>query len=114
MASPSPRPGGKIPSPPEVSPPLASMVDRIIPVLQPEGYSAFQELVPGLPSSHDVWNAQHVDALRDAIREGDQLIEVIVFPDAFAEFLRSQGSEGSLTVLQTYAVEKAIAASGGT
>jgi hypothetical protein len=87
------------------------MADRIIPVLQPEEYSAFQKLVPGLPSSHDLWSAQHVDALQATMREGDQLIEVIVFVDAFAEFLRSQGSEGSLTTLEAYAVEKAIAAS---
>lgn len=87
------------------------MADRIISALQPEDYAAFQKLVPGLPSSHDVWNAEHVDALRDTLREGDQLIEVIVFVDAFAEFLRSRGSEGSLTTLEAYAVEKAIAAS---
>jgi hypothetical protein len=63
-----------------------------------------------LPSSHDLWNAEHIEALQDAMREGDQLIEVVVYPDAFAEFLRSQGSEGSLITLEAYAVEKAIAA----
>jgi hypothetical protein len=87
------------------------MADRIIPALQPEDYPALQKLVPGLPSSHDAWNAQHVDALQATMREGDQLTEVIVFVDAFAEFLRSRGSEGSLTTLEAYAVEKAIAAS---
>jgi hypothetical protein len=88
------------------------MADRIIPVLQPEDYSAFQKLVPELPSSHDVWNAAHIAALQDTMREGDQLIEVVVYPDAFAEFLRSHRSEGSLTTLEAYALEKAIAASG--
>jgi hypothetical protein len=87
------------------------MADRVIPVLQPEDYSAFQKLVPGLPSPHDLWSAQHVDALQATMREGDKLVEVIVFVDAFAEFLRSRRLEGSLTTLEAYAVEKAIAAS---
>jgi hypothetical protein len=86
------------------------MVDRMFPVIQPEDYPAFQKLVPGLPSTHDVWNARHVDALQEAMRQGGRLIDVVVYPDAFAEFLRAQGSEGSLTTLHAFAVEKARAA----
>jgi hypothetical protein len=79
------------------------MADRIFPVLQPEDYPAFQKLVPGLPTAHDIWNARHVQELRDAMRQGDRLIEVVVYPGAFAEFLRAQGSDGSLTTLQIFA-----------
>jgi hypothetical protein len=43
------------------------------------------------------------------MRLGDRLIEVVVYPRAFAEFLRAQGSEGSLTTLQIFAVDKAAA-----
>jgi hypothetical protein len=84
------------------------MADRIFPVIQPEDYPAFQSLVPGLPSTHDVWNARHVDALQEAMRLGEQLIEVVVYPDAFVEFLRAQGSDANLTTLQAFAVEKAL------
>ena len=84
------------------------MADRIFPVLQPEGYPAFQKLVPGLPTAHDFWNARHVEVLRDAMRQGDRPVEVVVSPDAFAEFLRARGSEGSLTTLEAFAVEKAV------
>jgi hypothetical protein len=79
-----------------------------LPVIQPEHYPAFQKLVPGLPSTHGVWNARQVEELRDAMRQGERPIEVVVFPDAFAEFLRAQGSDGSLTTLQAFAVEKAL------
>jgi hypothetical protein len=84
------------------------MADRIFPVIQPEHYPTFQKLVVGLPSTHDVWNARQVEELRDAMRQGDRPIEVVVFPDAFAEFLRAQASDGSLTALQAFAVEKAL------
>jgi hypothetical protein len=83
------------------------MVDRVFPVIQPEDYSAFQKLVPGLPSVFDMWNAKHVEDLQDAMRRGERLIEVVVYPDAFAEFLRAHGSSGSPTTLEAFAVEKA-------
>jgi hypothetical protein len=86
------------------------MADRIFAVIQPEDYPAFQKLVPGLPSTHDVWSTRHVDALKEAMRRGELLIEVVVYPDAFAEFLRVKGSDGSLTTLQAFAVEKATVA----
>jgi hypothetical protein len=86
------------------------MADRVIAVLQPEGYFAFRQLIAGLPSMFDVWTAKHVEELQDAMRLGNQLLEVVVYPDAFAELLRAQGSGGSLTTLQTFAAEKAATA----
>jgi hypothetical protein len=83
------------------------MADRIFPVLQPEDYPAFQKLVPGLPFTFDMWSAKHVEELRSTTRQGDRPVEVVVFPEAFAEFLRAQGSDGSLTALEAFAVEKA-------
>ena len=83
------------------------MADRAIPVIQPEDYPAFQKLVAGLPSTHDVWNARQVEELRDAIRQGERPAEVVVFADAFAEFLRAEGLEGSLTSLEAFAAVKA-------
>jgi hypothetical protein len=86
------------------------MADRVIPVIPPEHYAAFQKLVAGLPATYDVWIGKHVEELQDAMRQGEQLLEVVVYPDAFGEFLRAQGSGGSPTTLQAFAVEKAAAA----
>jgi hypothetical protein len=84
------------------------MVDRVLPVILPEYYPAFQELAPSLPETYSLWNARHVDELRDAIHRDERLIEVVVFPDAFAEFLREHGWDGNLKTLEAFAVEKAV------
>jgi hypothetical protein len=55
-----------------------------------------------------VWSAKHVEELEDAMRQGERVIEVVVYPDAFVEFLRAGGSNGSLTTLEAFAVEKAL------
>ena len=86
------------------------MVDRVLPVIPPEHYPAFQTLVAGMPATYDVWNARHVEELQEAMRQGERLLEVVVYPDALAEFLRAKGSGGSLTTLQAFAAEKAAAA----
>ena len=83
------------------------MTDGVIPVIQREDYPAFQKLMVGLPSTHDVWNARQVEELREAMRQGERPTEVVVFPDAFAEYLRVQRLEGSVTTLEAFAVVKA-------
>jgi hypothetical protein len=86
------------------------MVDRVLPVIPPEHYPAFQKLIPGLPSTYELWNARHIEELRDAMRRGERRIEVVVYPDALAEFLRTQRSDGSLAILGAFAIEKATVA----
>jgi hypothetical protein len=50
------------------------MVDRVVPVIPPEHYPAFQGLAPGLPDTFSLWNARHLGEIRDAIRRGERLI----------------------------------------
>ena len=82
------------------------MADRIFAVLTPENYSTFRTLVPGLPITYDAWRARHVEQLRDAWRRSTQLTEVVIFVDAFAEFLTKRGWDGSTATLEAFAVEK--------
>jgi len=86
------------------------MVDRVFPIIPPEHYPAFQTFVPGLPATFNVWNAKHVEELRETMRQGERLIEVVTYPGAFAEFLREHRSVGSLMTLEAFAIEKAAVA----
>jgi len=82
------------------------MADRIFAIIPPENYSTFQTLVPGLPITYDAWRARHIEQLRDAWRIGTQLTEVVIYVDAFAEFLNQRGWDGSVSTLEAFAVEK--------
>jgi hypothetical protein len=82
------------------------MVGRVLPVIVPEHYPAFQGLAPSLPDTYSVWNARHLDEIQDAIRLDERLIDVVVYPDAFAEFLREQGWDGNLKTLEAFAIQK--------
>jgi hypothetical protein len=84
------------------------MADRVFAVIPPDHYPAFQTLVPGLPMTYDAWNAKHVEKLRNAWRNGTRLTEVVIFVDAFAEFLNERGWDGSVATLEAFAVEKLV------
>jgi hypothetical protein len=79
-------------------------------VLSPEDYAAFQQLAPGLPDSYEAWHDAHVEELRAAYRLGEAVVEVVVYAGVFAEFLREHGLDGSVKALETFAIEKAVAA----
>lgn len=76
--------------------------------MPPENYAYFQTLVPGLPLTYDAWRARHIEELRDAWRGGTQLTEVVIYVDAFTEFLDARGWDGSISTLEAFAVEKVV------
>ena len=86
---------------------MIKMADRVLPVLFPEDYPAFQHLAPSLPRTFDAWKAAHIEELRTAYRAGEMPIDVVVYPGAFIQFLRQHGAKASLKTLEDFAMEKA-------
>ena len=84
------------------------MVDRPLPVLFREDYPAFRQIMPNLPDSFDAWHSGHIEELRAAYGAGETPIDVIVYPDAYVQFLRRHGSMGSMGTLKAFAIERAV------
>ena len=50
------------------------------------------------------WKATHIEELRTAYRADETVIEVVLYPDAFARFLREQGLAGNVKTLEAFAI----------
>ena len=83
------------------------MAERVLAVLFPEDYPAFQSLAPSLPHTFSAWKAAHIEELRTVYRTGDVPIDVVVYPDAFIKFLRKRRAKASLKTLEDFAIERA-------
>lgn len=80
-------------------------VTRVLPVIGPEHYPKFRRLISSLPDHFAGWKAAHVETIRETMRSHQRLVEVVVYPDAFAMFLQEHGLNGSPKTLEAFATE---------
>jgi hypothetical protein len=89
------------------------MADRPLPIFRSQDYSLFQATVAALPKGYINWFDKHRREMQRLIRRGDRPIEVMVDPDAFAEFCRAGKRAQNLKSLEDFAIERVAASPDG-